>query len=565
MAGNEDPAAVAPETFRPLRLCRGLAVIKDGPAFIIEGAPRRHRFTGQAAGDLLPRLLPLLDGRLGAADICAQLGVEAAQVEQILALLDRRGLLEPGSPDSQCEQLAEHVASYYSRNISAIGYRNASELAAALAASRVLLVAPRPLGDQIAADLAEAGVGEVRIHVSSDTVSAADVPEARPPGRGLVAVCAPPGAEQWIAEIEVRCRSRVPMLRFAGGPGYAELGPLFCDSYSACPECFGRGYRAAAFPGPGFGQSANGHDPTRPEAGASLLASLTVAEIFSVLGHMKPPSLRRLIRFTMPGYRREIYDVLPEPTCSRCAAYLPANDASQRAWNYEWLTQHRPQSLRWADPPPAEAERIASLQVRRDCLPWAPRYKLPPPWPIPLASRPAAGTGTEKLISGLLAHVAGYRGDDPSPDSGAPRRWSPSAGDLGATELYIVTGTALAKAPGAIFKYEAAGHQLASIRADTVPLSDILNTTDLDGDRVEFVVILVCAIGTLIHRYKSFSLRLGHLDAGCSTLQLSAVASSYGLRLVLASTWEPALAEALELDSQYEVIAAVAGVQLPRT
>jgi bacteriocin biosynthesis cyclodehydratase domain-containing protein len=579
MLGAGPAAGTVPLAARLPRLCRDLAVLKDKSTMLIEGTPSRHRLTGRAAVTVLPRLLTLLDGQHSLVALGAELGLPAGQVEQALALLDHRGLVEWVSPDAPAGLADEHAASYFSRNLSVIGgYRSTEDLTAALAASCVLLVAPDLLADQIAADLTEAGVGQVR--VCSRASAATEVPVAGPAGRALVAVYQRPGDERGLSgALAVGNARGVPVLRFSGGAGFAEVGPLFYDNYTACAPCFQRGYRTRQWAG---GTAANvGQAPRlRRRLAVGVLAGLVGAEALAVLAHVTAHTpIRRMARITLPGYHTECYEVLPEPGCPRCGRPASLSGDASVAWDYEVSVSHLPAALDWTDiRPQAETERLAELQWQRDQLPWAPVRALPAPPDIPAldvaagekpSPRPTARPDAEALVAGLLAWTAGFRdqGGQPGsrarqPGARAGRRWAPSGGNLASAEIYLVTDASRFGWPGTIVKYQDVEHQVAAVQADSIPPARVLAETDMHDGGLDLILIMVGNVGRLRQKYGDFCWRLAHLDAGCAALQLTTVAADYGLTLRFATTWTPALAGLLELDPEREVITAVAGLTL---
>jgi hypothetical protein len=58
----------------------GLAVVPAPHGLIVEGSTRRHLLTGRAATEVLPRLLPLLDGTRDLAAVQAASNPPATSV-----------------------------------------------------------------------------------------------------------------------------------------------------------------------------------------------------------------------------------------------------------------------------------------------------------------------------------------------------------------------------------------------------------------------------------------------------------------------------------------------------
>ncbi|HSP73427.1 MAG TPA: hypothetical protein VLN26_13720, partial [Gaiellaceae bacterium] len=100
----------APLPTRPL-LRPGYRVVADGGRLLLERGHRVVLLEGRAAGSLLPRLLPLLDGSRTPAEIADALGPETRPaVEHALRVLAARRLLCEGpSVDTLPRRLRDTV------------------------------------------------------------------------------------------------------------------------------------------------------------------------------------------------------------------------------------------------------------------------------------------------------------------------------------------------------------------------------------------------------------------------------------------------------------------------
>lgn len=88
-----NPDIVAPT--RP-KLCDGLCLVSVPGGLLIEGAAERQYLTGRATVDLLPRLLPALDGRDDVEGVASRIGAPVPNVRAAVALLYMRGVIEEG-------------------------------------------------------------------------------------------------------------------------------------------------------------------------------------------------------------------------------------------------------------------------------------------------------------------------------------------------------------------------------------------------------------------------------------------------------------------------------------
>lgn len=574
----------APAT-RPVlvpRLCQGLSTVSAGDAIIVDGAPRRRRLSGATATSLLPRVLPLLDGSRDAARIASEVGEPPAAVIQLIDVLDECGLMEWPSGGTPVPEMAEHVTSYLSRNISHVnGYRCAADVGRALAEATVMLVGVGWAMPRIASDLLETGIVDVRIRATPGDVSAEDLGRLSSGRHKLVVVLDDGG--NCLAETTTRVRGTgTPVLRCSVGEDTAETGPVFFAGWTACVGCFDRGYRdllgdAAPVAAP---DSATAERAAMSSMGAALATSEILALLAGIGSPAKPWCMTRVTGF---GQVTERYDVLAEVGCQACGlpeAGVGAGPAGGAlAVAYEWQHELRPAAL--TPPEGIVRERlrfIKELERQRDLLPPAPSRHLP-----------ASGTSDEARIAALLARTAGRRmpgagspaGDpgagDPAGDAGAGDpagdpgggakldRWAPSAGNLASVQLYIATRRNIFGLPGSVFRYDDLGHRVTCVRADEIPLERLLANTDLRAAHgtgpFDLALIFVAAVARLSRKYGDFALRLAFLDAGCAALQLAVAAVDRHADVIFASAWNDELAGLLELEDDAELITAVAGLR----
>jgi hypothetical protein len=544
-----------------LVLRRGLDIVPLGRALLVDGGLRRHLLKGRAIAailPILPALLPLLEGDHDRAGICAQAGLDRATLDEFLGLLAECEALEPaGRNQSGTETLpAGHVTTFLSRTVRAgDGYRSGAELAAVLAGSSVLIVAPPELSEQIAADLTETGVGSVVAADGPGQVSAAWLRTASSAVRKIAAVFDPrpigSGGDD-LAEAMSRCHAHgLAVLRFACDTGL-EIGPTFFVSNSVCVDCFRRGHDAMARREHGPGDDVACSPLVDLLAADGVLAGLVSAEVLALLcGPKARAPHRRLARMVLPGYQVERYDLVPEPGCSRCGGWRSSHDAATIAEAYEWLER--------TDPAQASGPYTA--------CPAGPQGNKPSKaWPDDLALGPriALPTGRSKLadhgVTDILGQVASWR---PAAVAVAAPRSQAGDDDVTSVRVYLLTDGTLTDLPATIFRHDNITGELVGARADLVPLARALKGTDLASEELDFAVVLVAAVGELRRRYGTFALRLSHLDAGCAATQLSAAAASRGRRVSFAGSWSQELSDLLELDPDDEIVAAVAGIHRP--
>ena len=88
-------------------LGEGLAFVPVGAGYVVDGGNRREHVTGRLARELLPQLIPLLDGTRTADQVADALNLPAQYARRVIALLAQRDLVrlqatpasgDPGSP-----------------------------------------------------------------------------------------------------------------------------------------------------------------------------------------------------------------------------------------------------------------------------------------------------------------------------------------------------------------------------------------------------------------------------------------------------------------------------------
>lgn len=521
------------------RLCRGLVVVPDGDTLLIDGGPRRHRLTGITAGTVLPGVLKLLDGTHDPAAIASVAGLDENTVRRLLAALHDSDLLEwPGHPPSAVPGVGRHVVTYFSRTIGTInGVSCTEELTASLTDTAVLLVASELVAGEIAEDLAETGIGDVRVRTAAESVKAEDRTQLASATSCMVAVL-DDGGTALADMVRLMHGSAVPVLRFSGDADSTEIGPVFCDDWTACLGCFRSGH--AGLPGAASAMR-------KP---SEVIAALITAEIIAWLAHTSA-AVRpwRVTRITAPSWRTERFDVTSAAGCQSCGHAAPpagASTAAVLALAYERQHEIRPAKLTVpAESSQARIQRMSALAHQRDPFPAAPARDLD--------GDVSAGTAA---IADILARTAGQRR---LPASGrAIDRWAPSGGNLGSVQLYIAARDDPFDLPGTLFRYDDIGHRILSVRADRVPIDRVLPGCGPGSGSPDLVVVFVASIGRISRKYDEFALRVSLLDAGCAALQLSVAAAERQFSVSFASVWSADLAGLLELEPDGEVVTAVA-------
>jgi bacteriocin biosynthesis cyclodehydratase domain-containing protein len=189
-------------------------------------------FEGRAAGQLLPVLLPLLDGTRSLDEVVQIVGTAVRPaVEQALALLDEHGLLTEQAPETVTEsslRSGEFLAA-----TDPLG-RSAAELLATIGAASVALAGSGPLAAEVAASLRRSGMGGLeRLSLREATADHL--------GRFQLALAVPAGEElpdlsSWN---EAALRAGLPWLQVLPFDGlFSAVGPLYVPGETGCYECF---------------------------------------------------------------------------------------------------------------------------------------------------------------------------------------------------------------------------------------------------------------------------------------------------------------------------------------
>ena len=214
----------------PLRPALGpwCRLVRDGERYLVEHGGTLVTFEGRAAGALLPRLLPLLDGTRTTDELAEELGPAIAPaIEQALSLLDAHRLLVDGAPEpadgGDVAAAAAFVAASTRRTTEA-------EAARAIAEARVSVVGSGAAAPDVEAQLRRLGIGTVEpTPFDADVLTDAFV-------------VATPAADE-IQQLQHLNRRALDVdaawLQLLPFDGRAlVVGPLFAPGHSACRTCY---------------------------------------------------------------------------------------------------------------------------------------------------------------------------------------------------------------------------------------------------------------------------------------------------------------------------------------
>lgn len=506
--------------FRPPRLPKlvdGLVIVPLESGLLVEGGPERQVFRGRAASELLPQLLPLLDGTRDPDALAEALGHDAPDAaRKAVALLYTCGLVEEGEGAGAIDpEVGPEAIAFISRQVDSTRInRNAAEAIARLRAAEVALLGDPESVALLATELAAAGI------------RVGDAPTLTVYVMGV-------GDEAALVEAEAHYAGLgVPLLRVGVEGGGVEIGPLFDRSYTPCAECYLAGREE-----PGSG----------PTAASGLLASLAALEVTNLLARIGGNlSVRGLARLDLQTWSQRSLLVSSRPGCPNCLP-LPPEDAGPAplALAYEQSIAFPPRKL--LNPKDHQHHyRLANLELQRD----AKRY------PSATVVRCPDGLG------GLLERAFGLRDGGVGPVPGKIQRWAPTGGNLGSPQVYVLARTIAGLLPGAYCHLPIEG-ELARLRPEgglreLDALIEQAAPGALDSDPAALLV-LTGALARVGTKYATFAYRIVNLDAGCALAQLRAVARANGWQLCLLPRWDDeALLRGLALDGDIEPITAVA-------
>ncbi|MGY0232124.1 tpaE [Longispora urticae] len=488
-AATHDPQFAVPA--RP-RVRRGLVIRRYDDRLVVEGTPTRHVLRGRAATQLVPRLLPLLDGVRDHDAVAAELGVSTTTVFTVLSLLWTCGVVEETAPDTDVSWVPGPLADYLSR----IGDATEANAAWEGAAARLATARLRLTGDPRL-------VAALRVALAG-TVPGLDADEPT-----LVVVCATP-SHPLDGVLAAACWNEgTPLLHLGVSGDVVEIGPYVDRRLGPCLDC--------------LLDPADAPEESTVEdlglaaalAAADLVALLSRATRVGLPGRWRRIGLTRLAQSGRSGVSR--------PGCPACSTAPGEPRPAPVSARYEAAVALPPKE--YAD---VKAHQVhyqpANMALQRGHKTWpvAPRQKIPPAdlgllsGSAAPASAPPAALDPEHLAL-LLAVAAGWQHETPD----RVWRWTASGGNIGSVVAHVLVRDLDGVPPG-VYGYVPAGHELALLRAgrpaacspDCAAPACLLFTGDLPR---------------VASKYGAFGLRVVLLDAGCAQAAVLSVAEALGL------------------------------------
>ncbi|MBV2153698.1 nitroreductase family protein [Kitasatospora sp. SUK 42] len=499
---------------------------EDG--LIVDGTGTRRTLGGRSARQVLPDLLPLLDGTRTLDQLATALGRTATQVRAVLLLLYSCGLLQEGVPRRSGPQSVLLARLLDSTRVNA----SADEAQDRLADAPVALRAPEPFRKALAERLNAMGMRTTRLGSPGSG-------EDETPALAVLHVGA--GHQADAREIHLALRRReVPVLLVGpDGDGFF-IGPYSANDHGACPEC-----QLAQLP------PAPGESPAPDTITAA--AALTALEVLGLVSRVgRPASLHGRIRIDLRAGTSEARTIAPRPGCDLCGdPRIPLQDPPP-AYAYEHSVAFPPRRL--VDPRDHQVHFEPSnlaLQYDANEYPDAETVDLGDPalaaldGPEPPLTAGALGT--------LLAAAFGLK-QQPQDRRQKVSRFAPTGGNLGSPTAYLLVRDVPGLRPGG-YAYQPIGHRLARVTELPAEYTDMAEP---------ILLVVTGALVRVARKYRTFAYRVVHLDTGVALTHLLLASRRLGLPISNEPAWDDAaLTTALGIERELECVTAVLRIGLP--
>lgn len=288
-------------------------IARDGERVVLEYADSTLVLGGGAARQLVPALLPLLDGRHTIDELVSELGPAAAPaVELVLAELQARGALSDG-PALSGEEPRDDTAvvlAALERDASPRGVRDA------LATQRALVAGDGAHAGELARVLTRSGLESVR-RVSLATAGTLA-------GSGVL-VAAPSTNELELLDgvNERALREGTPWLEVLPFDGrQAAVGPLYVPEETCCRRCYLlRRAAASGYPDEFWSLSSSTADRRMPPFLSSIVAGLAALVALRWLLRRDPTVTGTLFALELtPAMSLTAHAVYRVPRCPACSS-----------------------------------------------------------------------------------------------------------------------------------------------------------------------------------------------------------------------------------------------------
>lgn len=573
-----DPQFAMPE--RP-RFLSETVVLPLGDGLLIDGTDEQQVLRGPAIKNLLPQLIPLLDGTRSMdqlADSLPQLPSRA--IHNAVALLYTRGVLEDSAADPAAgtNSFEQETLAFFRRYVDATRVnRSGAESYNRLRNAETAVYAIGPHAEQFAhflnRALLSAGVeSSYTIDLLSDVHNFNDTS-----GKNRLLAVVVEGVEDTgeLAQLDEECGALgIPWVRAVidSQRGIAEIGPYFERGETACYRCFA----ATRHNEQNEAESDYFDDAAEAYLHARACVDLLATEAIYILSRIGPMATRGMVtRYDLATWNSQQLRVHRQAACPVCRGRAIAADAASNEPSVSMVLAYEDAvafpSRHLLDPKTHQMHyRAANMELANHGkrYPSAEHIALPSSdaLPVPdgglLAHLTTPGKPSQQLtlphLANLLRLTAGMdRGSTQTKNK--TRRWSPTGGNLGSVELYVAARN-IDGLPCAIYFYQPQEHTLARISPvmQAGEMEELFEQLMSSSSSADALLFFAAAHHRLAQKYGAFAYRLTQLDAGVAQVQARTVASGLGLSAKVVTNWQDeAIMNALDLVPFSEIVTGV--------
>ncbi|WP_046004059.1 nitroreductase family protein [Pseudoalteromonas rubra] len=503
-------------------------------SLLFEGGHGTQVLGGRAARSLIPRIIPLLDGRTTIAELEQKLtGLPRGAIPNIVALLYSRGLLEDGVGwDNEVAEIPG-TSAFFGRytDVTRVN-KNRCDALKRLQSSTVLVCCPTSLQSTFEAAFEGSGLGSVNFVDLQEPIYA-------PANLLLACFDETVGAENIADFMQQAWDHKMPTLHARFAAGNVEMGPFFIPNKSASYEDFraihpmsqgGAGYSS------GFWAASIAHQALL------ILSRVGRTNFYNRCHYYEYDNNER--------YYKEIAIARMPGVGSGELAKVCATQMTKQIWRQHSSANDMPTSdlLSPRDYQMHYAPANINIAKSQPEPYWgATPYALPEPSLAAIEpSWQNYGVDKSSLDKQAVATLLGYTFGYQHFDNGEARRIVPSAGGLGSNEAFILVNQVDGLDTG-VYHYFASEHRLDRIGA--VNREVVAGALGVDiYDLPPLVLVTVGHLNKVRQKYGDFGFRFINLDTGFTQVTLFELLSQLNLPFaLLEDTRDIALANALSL------------------
>jgi len=565
-----DPQMTVPEY---PRLSEDVVKVWDSEAsLIVYGSASPVAFGGKAVGLILPKVMPLMDGRHSIADIAAKLSdIPPGHLQKAVSLMYMKGMIEDGVASTRLDsaQAAQFrpQLQFYARYLDLTRvFRNRHDLLAALRESRVLMLTDCAKAAEIVGDLADMGLGHVELlapEALHAACRAASAPSLAVEGQA-VDVAGFPAALSRIAltDYDLVClvlqdddpalarrinrdigRAHVKFAYAVIGNRRIQIGPVVQKPNSGCVECM---QLPESMPELDAAHDEYARDYAARHFAVSCLALLTKFLPITTMDHIQLLSADSLKFVSVPLYK--------QPACAVCgkADFVAANDAAIATgagmrhplpWFYNENTGFKSHQMvpkgHQAHYDEKNKRAVAGAfkkieNAKKDRIPEAPGIpqgmKRPYGGSVRLAEKDGSGVDSLRRINMLMTLSASRMMHSIAEGMNIGFRITPSAGAMSSQNLYLINLGLDGLGPGAY--YFSPEGDLQNIRETAPDLADLgLDVAAGRSGQPLAAIVVTNAYARVESKYLGISYRYVLGDCGAMLATLMGSAPRLGLEL----------------------------------